>query len=375
MSGSLPGEHAGCTEQEDLLSNIQNSEKRNYQLDVMKVVFAFLVLISHTDLFMKEDTYMPHALGAWAVFFFFIVSGMLMVHGAAKSGERDPAETSWAFIINKVRKLFLPCFIALLINFCIFQFINIKNGVILSVVDISKIIPQILFMTSTSVDSFMLNSPAWYISAMLIVMLPLYYLLRKNRNFYLYIFSPICAILGYMYCYNRDGHYFAFFEYFGFLSGGLVLALMGISFGSISYIVAQKMKSCDRKAQRITVTAAELLLYALIFVVWFAPSCDADSAYSVMLLLPLAVGITFSKASYISELFYCKYFRICGEISLAVYLNHISAWRIVREYFMNESYEMCVFIMILLTAIVSVFYILIIKLLKMLWNKVRHMYF
>lgn len=350
---------------------MQKSEKRNYQLDVMKVFFAILVIISHTDLFMNEDTYMPHALGTWAVFFFFIVSGMLMVNGAGtQHAHSDVAETAWTFITRKIRKLFLPCFVALLINFCIFQFFNIKHGVVLSVVDISKIIPQLLFMTSTSVDNFRLNSPAWYISAMLIAMLPLYYLLRKNQKFYIYVFSPVCAILGYMYCYNREGHYFAFYQYFGFLSGGLILALTGISFGSISYIVSQRLNCMTKKAQRIALTIAEILLYLLIFVVWFDPRCDADSAYSVMLLLPFAVGITFSGGSYISELFYSKFFNVCSEISLAIYLNHISAWRIVREYFMSESYGMCVFIMMMFTGIISVLYIVVIRLMKLLWSKI-----
>lgn len=341
---------------ESILNNISRSRQRNYQLDVMKVIFAFLVLISHTDLFMREDTYMPHALGVWSVFFFFIISGMLMLNGTEKDSENEPEISTWNYIMKKVNKLFLPCIVALFINFCIFQVINLKNGVILSVIDISKIIPQILFMTSTSVDNFMLNSPAWYISAMLIVMIPLYYLLRRNRNFYLYIFSPICAILGYMYCYNFEGHYCAFYQYFGLLSGGLVLAITGLSFGSISYIVAQKLKNCVSKAQRMALTIIEVLLYLLIFSVWFNTQCDADSAYSVMLLLPFAVGISFSKSSYICELFYSRYFGVCGKISLAIYLNHISSWRIVREYFMNESYKMCVFIMIILTVVISVLY-------------------
>ena len=58
---------------------------RNYQLDFMKLLASFLVFANHTDCFIQENTkgvtqgYLGR-LGYWGVFFFFIVSGLLMVH-------------------------------------------------------------------------------------------------------------------------------------------------------------------------------------------------------------------------------------------------------------------------------------------------------
>lgn len=58
-------------------------KERNYQLDVLKLFFALLVAVSHTDVFVGENTRITSAylarLGWWSVYFFFIVSGLLMV--------------------------------------------------------------------------------------------------------------------------------------------------------------------------------------------------------------------------------------------------------------------------------------------------------
>ena len=47
----------------------------------------------------------------------------------------------------------------------------------------------------------MTNEPTWYISALFIAMLPLAYIMIKNRDFYVHVFAPITAIIlfGYMF--------------------------------------------------------------------------------------------------------------------------------------------------------------------------------
>lgn len=51
---------------------------RNYELDFFRLVFALLVFIYHTNPFIGKNTrvVLPPDLGAGAVHFFFILSGM-----------------------------------------------------------------------------------------------------------------------------------------------------------------------------------------------------------------------------------------------------------------------------------------------------------
>ncbi len=249
---------------------------RNYQLDVMKLFFAVLVLISHSDTFLGEHTkfVIPQAAGAWAVFFFFIVSGMLMVHHYGKQPDRtvSPSKAASEFVTMRLKQLANPYWSALFLNFAVFRFLLFLRGETISLADSAQVIVQALFLSSTSLDHFLLNSPAWYISAMLIVMLPLYALLSRSKDFYLYIFAPLTAVFSYTWCFNQENHYFAFWQYYGLVSGGIVLAAMGLSFGAISWLIADRLRQYRGKRQRIAATTAEIVLYGLIFHVWTSTS-------------------------------------------------------------------------------------------------------
>lgn len=350
---------------------LQKEPQRSYQFEVMKLFFAAMVFLSHTNTFIGENTtfVIPHAAGVWAVFFFFIVSGMLMVNSRMRQGAetQSPAEAASAYVTKRLKGLLNPYWSALFLNYVVFRIFILLRGGKLFLVDCIKVLPQVLFLSATSLDNFLLNSPAWYISAMLIVMLPFYYLLTKSKDTYLYIFAPLTAILLYVWCFQQEGHYFVFYEYYGLFSGGLVLAAMGLSFGAVSWLIAEKLN----RTERILVTAAELILYGTIFAVWFSPNCSAESAYSVMLLMPIAVGVSFSQVSYVSCLFRAESLKKLAPISLAVYLNHICAWRIVNELFLGRSYRFCLFAMILFTAAICPIYFFMMRVSHYLWEKIK----
>ena len=360
---------------------LQKEPQRSYQLEVMKLFFAAMVFLSHTNTFIGENTtfVIPHAAGVWAVFFFFIVSGMLMVNSrmCQDAETHSPAEAASVYVTKRLKRLLNPYWSALFLNYVVFRVFILLRGENLYLVDSIKVITQVLFLSATSLDSFLLNSPAWYISAMLIVMLPFYYLLTKSKDTYLYIFAPLTAILLYVWCFQREGHYFVFYEYYGLFSGGLVLAAMGLSFGAVSWIIAEKLNRTEQnrteqnRTERVLVTVVELILYGIIFVVWFSPNCGAESAYSVMLLLPIAVGISFSQMSYVSCLFRTAPLKKLAPVSLAVYLNHICAWRIVNELFLGRSYRFCLLAMILFTAAICPVYFLVMRVSHYLWKKFK----
>ena len=355
---------------------LQKEPQRSYQFEVMKLFFAAMVFLSHTNTFIGENTtfVIPHAAGVWAVFFFFIVSGMLMVNSRMRQGAetQSPAEAASAYVTKRLKGLLNPYWSALFLNYVVFRIFILLRGGKLFLVDCIKVLPQVLFLSATSLDNFLLNSPAWYISAMLIVMLPFYYLLTKSKDTYLYIFAPLTAILLYVWCFQQEGHYFVFYEYYGLFSGGLVLAAMGLSFGAVSWVIAKKLNRTEQnRTERILVAAAELILYGTIFAVWFSPNCSAESAYSVMLLMPIAVGVSFSQVSYVSCLFRAESLKKLAPISLAVYLNHICAWRIVNELFLGRSYRFCLFAMILFTAAICPIYFFMMRVSHYLWEKIK----
>lgn len=349
------------------------NEKRtkNYQIDFMKFIFIIFVFISHTTPFLKSNTsfVIPHAIGWWAVFFFFIVSGFFMILSYERRGEEqklNPGYSAFVFVINKLKSLATPFLTSFFIGVIIYIYINGFN------ISIIKTLPELLFINRIGIDSLVINGSTWYISAMLIAMLPLYYILAKNKDYYIYVFSPIVALLSYGYIYHFDMPYQNNSLYLNILTVGVFRAINGICVGAITYLICNKIKEIiTTKRQKVLLTFLEIILYLIIFITWFNTN-DYKIVFSVMLLLPIALGITFSQKSYISILFKSSKFEVIKSISLAIFFNHWSARVIVKTYFINERYRTCVLLMILITFIISIFYVLIIKLSKLLYKKIIH---
>lgn len=348
--------------------NSSNNQKRNYQIDVMKFIFILFVFLSHTTPFLGEKTKftMPHAIGWWSVFFFFIISGFFMVKSQRKREETDkfnPGKSALEFVINKFKSVALPYTVSFFIALIVYI---IVHGFSLSLV---RVIPEFLCIHRIGLNPITINGSVWYISAMLIAMLPLYYILTKHKDFYLYVFAPLVSLLSYAYIFNFDSPYMSNAAYLDFFTVGVIRAINGICFGAISWIISEKLiKSVVKKSQKILITALEILLYFAIFAVWFSTNNYKD-VFSIMLLLPFALAITFSQTSYVSALFRFKFLKYVSSISLAIFFNHWAARVVVINYFADGSYKFCVGIMLGLTIIFSVIYFITIKLVRLLWKK------
>ena len=92
---------------------------RNYELDFFRLVFALLVFIYHTNPFIGKNTrvVLPPDLGAGAVHFFFILSGMFMANSIVKRGVTgNCAKLSIGFVLNKFKSFAPEYFAALFIG-------------------------------------------------------------------------------------------------------------------------------------------------------------------------------------------------------------------------------------------------------------------
>lgn len=231
-----------------------------------------------------------------------------------------------------------------------------------------KSIPEILLLEESGVYSFILNGPTWYISALFIAMLPLAYVMKRNRDFYVNIFAPITAILLYGYMYNVQpfgGHTLN-----GLCMYTLIRAIQGLCFGAVSWKLSQYLaEKATTIAAKILVTIAEIILYAVFFVSVFKYSGDTYITYCFMLLLPIAVAITFSGTSYVGLLFRFTWMKYFAPWSLAIYLTHNTAKRIAVAKFYSESFETKLIITIAITIILIILLFLTENCIKLIWDK------
>lgn len=355
----------------------KGSAQRNYQIDVLKLICTICVFLEHTKIFIGEKTQiqLPLMLGPVSVHFFFIVSGMFMVNSIVKS-EADPANSgrsAMQYVFKKIKGISLQYWTALFVFLAIYLVYNIiENSFSAAAVllTLERIFPEAFFMTQSGV-LIEFNNPTWYISAMLISMLPLAYLLYKRRDLFLYVLAPLIAVFsfGYMYQTNKMC-FFGYSAVSGFVLGGIIRAMCGLCFGAIAWLIYNKLASCNftKKSQTVLITVVEAILWICFFSAWFIFK-DTKALDSVLFILPVAIAIAFSRKSYISKLFEFRWMKVFSSASLAIYLNHWAGRYLVLHFFPECSYKFGVSMMALFTLAFCLVYFLIMKVVKWLWNK------
>lgn len=313
------------------------------QLDVLKFMLSILVVISHTTVFVGENTknitvsYLG-SLGWTSVHFFLVISGLLMTNSYFVNKEKNsgvPWEVDM-FMVNRIKKLALPYVTGFIMAMIAENIVSICTGKW----DISKILGYFseLFAVNQSGSVIgLLNVPAWYISAMLLCMIPLYYILSKNETFYLYVFAPIGALFSFGYICNRGANWE---HWLVFCTDGIVRAFCGLCFGAGAYVLAVAIKKyIYTHRQRIFFTVIECILYLIIFMAllcgWKYPT-----NYSTRLLFPLVVGISFSERSYLCTLFRKDWMSKFSKWSLIIYFSHYGFTRkLVQHFIPYYSYK------------------------------------
>lgn len=326
---------------------VQNhSGERNYEIDFLKLVFAIFVFINHTSVFIKENTRIDSMflsyLGWIGVWFFFIVSGFLMVESVSnKNFAVDAAgKNSLRFVINKFGSIAIPYLIAEFLLVVIYAIIIQKGNAFLVIL---KTIPDDLAITASGMR-IRFNGPTWYISAMLISMLFLCYLLIKKRDFFLYVFSPLCSVLILGFMYMQDSPLIDLNDRFGFFSGAILRAVAGLCSGAVAWLIYKKIT--DMKDNIYIYTIIECLGWVVFIIsIFFQLKRDNQLVFVTMIYMPALIAISFSQKSLVSKLFKYSWMKYFGKFSLLIYLNHFLAQQLVLKWFSQYSYRISSLIM------------------------------
>lgn len=361
-----------------ITNNLSKTTNRNYQIDFLKFICTICVFFEHTKIFLTNKTRvdLPMMLGPVSVHFFFIISGLLMVSSISKH-DTDPANSgknAMQYVIKKFKGMSTQYWTALFmytITYLVLRSINNALTVNSTFIILERIFPEAFLMTQSGV-LIEYNNPTWYISAMMICMLPLAYMLYKRRDLFLYVVAPLTAIFTFGYMYQTNN--FCFFGYgdlSGVFLGGIIRGMCGLCFGAVAWLIYNKLLnlSFEKKSQRILITVVEGLLWLCFFTAWFCFR-DAKAIDSVLfVVLPIAVAIAFSRKSYISKLFGFRWMKVLSSISLAIYLNHWLGRYLVLSLFPDCGYKFGVSMMAAFTVGGCVIYYLLIALFRFLWNK------
>lgn len=321
------------------MENIKS--KRNGKIELLRFLMCLVITLMHTKEFISKSSQHIAIRGYLAVEFFFLVSGYLMMQHIFKKEEsnKDLGKDTWSFIANKIKSM-IPNYY---VSFFIATVIVVVNWIInkKKYVDILKhlleTVWELLFLNMAGFGDFRGNGVDWYISAMLISMLVLYPIARKNKNLFVHVIAPIIALSGLSYLYLETGFLGGVRDelFGGVLLKGMLRGFSEICLGATLYGFSMKIQEYNFKnSTKKFFSLLELLLYLLIFVLLiFIRSSEYE--FLTLLLISFAVTMSFSRISYFENRFDNDINMFLGKISFDIYLNHFSAVRIVK-FFINN---------------------------------------
>lgn len=293
--------------------------KRNGKIDFLKFIFAVIVVIHHGRNVIGADN-LPFLGGAFAVEYFFIVSGYLLMASIRRmpKSELPIGIETRNFMVKKFKSFYPEVFVAfVLATIVAFQFseLTLQDQLILSFHELT-----LLNMTGMGVVS--VNAPTWYLSSMLLGMLILFPLVRKKPETMSNIVLPVLILLVLGGLSGNKTSPRNPTDWMSITYKGNLRAFAEMSIGVCIYPLVEKLKSVKISAfGRVLLTILEYVCY--VSLIEYMRLYDASRRdYYYLFVYVIAILISFSEQGIDTKLFQTRIFSWLGKFSFALYLGH-----------------------------------------------------
>ncbi|MCL2818636.1 MAG: acyltransferase [Actinomycetia bacterium] len=313
---------------------------------------SICVILFHFEaLYFGEHEYFGH-LGV-VVDFFFMLSGFLLMRSAMNkdelTSEKSALTESIEYVIGRAKKFYLPYLLA-------FAMVFILTTIAAHMTDLGQIVSRLFhfkweilllqmagFNPSPAFDVDYLVGSAWYLSSMLLAMLPIYYLATRHRKTFTNFIAPLTILFFYCYIMQTYGTVDVGNEFAGFIMLGNLRGFAGLSAGCLCYAFYDRVRDATWSPATAfglgTLEIACLLaLPGLILLRSFIS--EADVLFWV-LIFALLIVLCFVGRTPIARFLNSHFTRLgtyLGRLSLYLYLFHWFFVLLFVIYFPAMSY-------------------------------------
>lgn len=301
----------------------KNAPNRVGEIELWRVVFSLIIMIRHGE-YLLGHTDFPFSGGAFAVEFFFLVSGYLMMATLTKR-EGTPCEhlgsETLGFVGRKLAAFYPEMLVSYIIGF-VFE-ASVKGLDLYGAYRLFAEHPfEILMLRMTGIGSNSINSPVWYLQTMIFCMFVLYPIIRKFPNMMKCVIMPLSAwlILGWLY--REFGHLRNPSMWIDFTLKGNLRGMAEICLGATAYPVVQWLKKFNLTTfWRVVFAAVKWVCWLLLLYYMYSYKLEYDFFY--LLVFIVAVILAFSQQCIDAPWYQNKVIYWLGKISLPLYLSHI----------------------------------------------------
>lgn len=318
---------------------LKTKSKRNGKIEFLRFVFAIMIMLVHSKRLIGTEN-CPFNGMSFAVEFFFLVSGYLMMGSIVKKMQSEPVPQrigteTMKFIKNKIISILPEHIISWIIGF-IFVSIAMQK----SLYEIAKYFINLSgewsLLQMSGINNSSMNVAIWYISSMLLCMFILYPLIRKYYDSMYNIVMPlgIVLILGYL-CQNGASLRNPTL-WMGMTFKGNLRALVEIALGAECYCVADWLRKKEiKKYIKVLLTLTEIALY-LSVICYMLHGIIAYYDYFFLFIFATAITITFSNQTLFMGLFDNSFVAFLGKFSTSIFFSHYVFARRLNEVLPND---------------------------------------
>lgn len=288
--------------------------KRIYSLDVLKLVFAFVIAFFHFGTTISPGPTIT-------VQVFFILSGFFLGKKFYSRTHPDPEKrySQWNYTIDHVKSIYPHYLFSLAVIFLymlarsVLEFVKSPSFARLSTiaVDIYNQIPDLLLLQSSYRFHESYNYPLWQLSALVIAGYFVYGLLCHNEKLSRTLLFP-AAILMIQSLLNTGVD---IWSNYGPFYLPLLRAFSPLCIGVLAYYFTTTPYYEQIKGKKFPFNLAVLLSLISIFLF-------GDRSNIFLITTVILVWGCYDEHSWINALLNHQIFRHCGDLSYAVYLNH-----------------------------------------------------
>ena len=318
-------------------------QKRNRAMELYRFIGAVMILCYHCYWFaFREDG--EQFVGFYLfVEFYFILSGFFMMRSArlhvTAEQRLDPAGATWRYILRRLGRFYPHHLLSWALVAAILLFVT------------KTVYPIELFQTGwtelllVNIFGFVrgdyINIVCWYLSALIFVSLPLYYLILKDEDGFIKILAPLIIILCYGTLFDRKGslaNTIVFTQYSAFL--GYLRALADVTVGCVAFRVYEWMEDAKLPGEGILETLLEgavMLSSAL----WMYRNSGRGDFFFPILFFAFVISV-FRGKSLFTRVFDNAVSAWLGELSFAYFLNNLVVIYPVMHFFPDaDIWKMC----------------------------------
>ncbi len=328
--------------------------KRIASAEWIRIFAAFCVVILHFEAFIYPDT-IRFGYMYIVVEFFFMFSGFLLMRVICKeplateiSASGQLLDSLW-YIFCKAKGFYSGYIIAFIMVFVLTMITN-------NVTDLGDILSQLFhfkweillmqtagFTPHPAFNADYLVGSAWYLAAMLLAMIPVYYLAKYHRRVYTNVIAPLSAVFIYVFIMQAYGTMDVGNEVVVFTLSANLRAFAGLSMGCLCYVVYEKASAAKwRKKVQITASALEILLvFSLIVPILWK---DSFVPYDMLFWVPIFAALLFlcfSNQTLVARFLNTHFTRpanYLGRLSLYIYLFHWFFVQLFKNFFPELPY-------------------------------------